>query len=235
MEVSVKLSDRLMTVAGFVTKGLKVADIGTDHGYVPIYLVQNGVCPSAIAADINEGPVQRASKHITENGLENYIETRISDGFEKIGVGETECGIIAGMGGELMIHILDQGHDKVQALKELILSPHSEIFLVRKYLHSINYKIIDEKMLIDEGKYYTVIKAIHGRDCEYNESEYRYGKILIDRKDDILKSFILKEMDKIIEITDNLRKSSTNNAVIRLNELEEEYKKLKNVMRGMEE
>lgn len=230
-----RLSDRLMTVASFVTGGLKVADIGTDHGYVPIYLVKNGICPKAVAADINQGPVQRANKHIKENGLSEYIETRVSDGFEKLNVGETECAIIAGMGGELMIHILEQGYNIVNTLEELILSPHSEIFLVRKYLHSINYKIADEKMLIDEGKYYTVIKAVHGVDCKYNYCDYKYGKILIDRKDEILKSFILKEMDKIIEIKNNLKISGTLNAVNRLTELEKEYVQLESVINGMEE
>lgn len=230
-----KLSDRLMAVASFVTEGLKVADIGTDHGYVPIYLVKNGICPKAVAADINEGPVRRAEKHIKENELEEYIETRVSDGFENLAVGETECAVIAGMGGELMVRILEQGYDKVNALKELVLSPHSEIFLLRKYLHSINYKIIDEKMLIDEGKYYTVIKAVHGTDCKYTDCEYRYGKILIDRKDEILKSFILKELDKIIKIKNNLKISGTINAVNRMAELEEEYIQLDNVIKGMEE
>jgi uridine kinase len=213
-----------MAVASFVTKGLTVVDIGTDHAYVPIYLVKNGISPSAIAMDINEGPIKKAYKNVVDNGLEGMVETRISDGFKELREQEAESGIIAGMGGELIVDILRKGDIHIKNLKELILSPHSEISMVREYLHQIDYKIIDEKILIDEGKYYTIIKAVPQKDVNYTEIEYKYGKILLDRKDEILKSFIQKENDKVISIINNLTKNGTPNANKKLENLIKEQK-----------
>ena len=218
-----KLSDRLMAVATFVTPGENIVDIGTDHGYVPIYLIKKEIFKHAIAMDINKGPILRANEHILEEGLEDYIETRISDGFEKINPGEAECAIIAGMGGELITKILKNGKNVVNTLNEMILSPHSEIFLVRKYLHENGFKIIDEKMLIDEDKFYTIIKAVHGNDKIYSEEEYKYGAILIEKKDEILKKYLLRELKKIDKINENLNENFSDNTRIRIDELT--YKK----------
>lgn len=214
-----KLSDRLQAVADCVTENLIVADIGTDHGYVPIYLVLKGICNKAYAMDINEGPILRAREHIIENGLENKIETRISNGFEKLGPGEAECAVIAGMGGELMVTILKEGIETVQSLQELVLSPHSEIVMVRKYLHQIGFKIIAEKMLIDDGKFYTVIKAAQGGDRAYSEIEYKYGALLIEEKNEILLEYLIKEKHKIDTIISGLEKNNTENAKNRRREL----------------
>ena len=217
-----KLSDRLQAVADSVTANLIVADIGTDHGYVPIYLLLNGICEKAFAMDINEGPILRAKEHIIENGLESKIETRISNGFEKLKPKEAECGIIAGMGGELMVTILREGLKTVKCLKELVLSPHSEIMLVRRYLHEIGFRIINEKMLIDDGKFYTVIKAVPGKDKDYSETEYKFGAILIEERNEILREYLQKEKNKINTIISGLEKSNTDNSKKRAGELKQE-------------
>lgn len=217
-----KLSDRLQAVADSVSKNLIIADIGTDHGYIPIYLVQNGICEKAFAMDINEGPILRAKEHIIENGLEDKIETRISNGFEKMVSGEASGAVIAGMGGELVVSILKNGLDVVRELQEMVISPHSEINLVRKYLHEIGFKIIDEKMIIDDGKFYTIIKTIHGEDKKYSETEYKYGAVLIEKKDKILLEFLHKEHNKLTTIIDNLKGNNNENAKKRVEEIKEE-------------
>ena len=107
------LSIRMRAVADLVTDGLRVADIGTDHGFVPIALVSEGRCPSAIAADVRSGPLSHAAENIRRQGLSDVIETRLSDGLKKIDPGEAEAVIIAGMGGMLMIRILDDGQDGI--------------------------------------------------------------------------------------------------------------------------
>ena len=109
-----ELSRRLQAVADLVTAGYKAADIGTDHAYIPIFLVKNGRIPCAIAADVNEGPLERARMHVKENGLEDRIELRISDGFVSFKPGETESAVIAGMGGRLMMRILSEGAEVVR-------------------------------------------------------------------------------------------------------------------------
>ena len=106
-----ELSKRLYAVAGLVTKGASVADIGTDHGYIPIYLIEQGISPKAIALDINKGPLERARMHIVGHGLKDRIETRLSDGLEAVMPGEVDTMIAAGMGGGLIIKILTEGKE----------------------------------------------------------------------------------------------------------------------------
>ncbi len=229
-----KLSDRLQAVASFVTPGLRVADIGTDHGYIPIYLTEQGIIPYAIAMDINKGPILRAQENIKENSLEKFIETRLSNGFDKLEPGEADCAVIAGMGGELITDILNNGRNVVDGLKELVLSPHSEVWLVRKYLHNNDFKIIDEKMIIDEGKFYTIIKVVKGKDEIYSEEDYMYGKILIEKKDEVLMKYICKEYNKVEKIFENIRKNGTDNTKSRISELEKEKEMLTNVINKLE-
>lgn len=229
-----KLSDRLQAVASFVTPGLKVVDIGTDHGYVPIYLIKEKISSYVIAMDINKGPILRAKAHIMEEGLTEYIDIRISDGFEKIHIGEAKSAIIAGMGGELIIKILENEREIVEDLDELILSPHSEIASVREYLHKNNLKIEDEKMLIDEEKFYTIMKVTKGKDKAYSLEEYKYGAILIDRKDEVLMKYLKKEMEKLDKIITNLENNSSCNTKARLEELKDEKKMALCVIEKME-
>ena len=102
-----RLSDRLETVVSMVRPAESAADIGTDHGHVPVELVRRGTVKRALAMDVRKGPLSRAEESVAMAGLENRIETRLSDGLEKLSPGEAEAVVIAGMGGELMIHILE--------------------------------------------------------------------------------------------------------------------------------
>lgn len=154
-----ELSKRLQTVANAVTPGSRVADVGTDHGYVPIYLVERGLCPGAIAMDVNEGPLARAEEHIRAEGLSDRIQTRKSDGLVALAPEETDAVVIAGMGGALMCRILQDATAFLEAGRELILQPQSEWFKVRRLLSVSGYRIIQEWFLEEEGKYYVVIKA----------------------------------------------------------------------------
>lgn len=133
-----ELSKRLRAVADLVSPGLIIADVGTDHAYVPIQLVEEGRIPSAIAMDINEGPLLRAEKHIREHGLEHKIETRRSSGLKELKVQEAQSMIAAGMGGALIIQILSDCPEIVISLKECILQPQSEIGKVRKFLIALS-------------------------------------------------------------------------------------------------
>ena len=168
---NIQLSKRLQYVADFITPGLVLADIGTDHGFIPIYMVLADKTPKAFAMDINEGPLERATEHIEEKGLGDKIETRLSDGLQKLNGNEAEAVLIAGMGGSLVIKILDEGKHALEGVKELVLSPHTEADLVREYLKTTDFVIEKEGMVIDAGKYYVVIKA---RRREENEQGLLY-------------------------------------------------------------
>lgn len=190
-----ELSKRLYAVAGLVTEGASVADIGTDHGYIPIYLVQKGIASKAIAMDVNGGPLERARMHIVGYGLKGKIETRLSDGLEALKPGEVDTMIAAGMGGGLIIRILEEGREVVKSLKACILQPQSEVWKVRKYVLDHHMDIIDEDMVEEDGKYYPMMRVIHGDSPRYAECEYIFGKRLLEKRNPVLEKFLHRELD----------------------------------------
>ncbi len=151
-----------------VPAGCMVCDVGCDHGYVPIYLAERRVCPRIIAMDVREGPLMQAREHIRAFALEEYIETRRSDGVSALGYKEADYLILAGMGGRLAVRILADGREKVARMKGLILQPQSDLVLVRTYLRQQGYEIVQENMVHEDGKFYTVMKAVFcitGQQC----------------------------------------------------------------------
>ena len=135
-----ELSIRLKTVAEAVTPGNRVADIGTDHGYVPIYLVKNNLSPGGIAMDVNKGPLEKAKEHIRAEKLSGKIATRLGNGLAPLEPGETDTVVIAGMGGDLICKILKAKPEFLIEGKELILQPQSEWFKVRQILKEYRYQ-----------------------------------------------------------------------------------------------
>ena len=193
MRTEVKLSKRLERIASFVQPGSRVADIGTDHGYVPIWLVQKGVCPSALAMDVRKGPLERAEEHVEEVGLSGKIELRLSDGLAKLKAGEADTVVIAGMGGKLTCRILEQGRHVWENWSEgkerLILSPQSE----------------------QEGKYYIVIEAARGTMRPGREQDYRFGADLIRKKDPVLLAYLEKEEKMTRQVLAGLTENDAQN------------------------
>ena len=118
-EKKITLSKRLEAVAGLIKRNGTLADVGTDHGYIPIAMVLRGHVEKAIAMDLRTGPLERARKHITAYGLEDRIETRLSDGVSALAKNEADSIVVAGMGGELVIHILETGKAVCKSAKEL--------------------------------------------------------------------------------------------------------------------
>lgn len=229
-----ELSKRLQTVADEIQGQGAVADIGTDHAYIPIYLILSKKIEHAIAMDVRKGPLLRAKENIKAYQLEDKIETRLSDGLEKLGDKEVDTIIIAGMGGALMARILSDGSHALCKKKELILQPQSEIYKVRRQLHKMGYQIAQEKMLVEEGKFYTVIRAIDGEEKYDKEIEYDYGKYLLDEKNEILFQFLQKEMVSCEKIEGNLCLHHTESAKRRLEELKREKQKLKEALSNYE-
>lgn len=242
-----KLSKRLETVASFAGRGIRIADVGTDHGYIPIALVKENLVKNAIAMDIRPGPLERAREHIRQYGLENRIETRLSDGVERLAAGEADAVIIAGMGGELVIHILEGGRHLWDFVEHWILSPQSELDKVRKYLAANGFEIVKEAMVEEDKKYYTVMEAVccriggpnagqnqagstetategrgtgKGFQGEMSEAEYLYGPILIKEKNPVLKEFLEREERQLGKIVNELEEQTGPKAAARMEELE---------------
>lgn len=225
-----ELSKRLRAVADLVTPGYRVADIGTDHAYVPIWLVQNGRIPSAIAMDVNEGPLQRAREHIGEYGLDEKIGTRRSDGLKELNVQEADSMIAAGMGGALIMQILSDCPETVASLKECILQPQSEIGKVRRFLIENGFFIECENMVYEDGKYYPMMRAVPGKkeQVPYTEEEYEYGRFLLKEKHPVLYDFLKREIQIRKNILESLKKSQelSESSKVRIREIEQEMELL---------
>lgn len=195
--MEIKLSERLLAIASLVPEGSVAADVGTDHGYVPIWLVEKGICPFAIAMDVRKGPLERAKEHVREAGLTGRIELRLSDGLEKLLPGEADAIVIAGMGGGLMVRILEAGaaiFASWEAGKQrLILSPQSEPELVRHFLEDHGFSIYRERMVMEEGKYYVILEAGRGAMRLEKDFYYVYGQYLIGKKDPVLLAYLERE------------------------------------------
>lgn len=218
-----ELSKRLMAVADLVTAGSFIADIGTDHGYVPIYLMKHGRIRGAIASDVNQGPLERARRHIVQEGLEGQVKLRLSDGLKSIGEDEADTIVAAGMGGGLIVRILDEGGKTAEALKECVLQPQSEVWKVRKYLACHGWTVKAEDMVEEEHKFYPMMKAVRGVPERYEEYEYIYGKKLLELKHPVLKRFLLQERERQEEIRCRLMQAgNSRKAQTRLQQLETE-------------
>lgn len=239
MKKNIVLSDRLQAIVDMVTAGNRVCDVGCDHGFVPIYLIKNGISPKVIAMDVNEGPLRRAREHIEEYGAGAYIETRLSDGLSSFREGEADSLICAGMGGRLMMRILQEDAAKTASFKEMILQPQSELQQFRYFLRKQGYLIVDENMIEEDGKFYPMMKAAKGEKESLNEliwwqqMEDRYGAVLLQKKSIVLHRYLEREKHTYEEIlkklsgdvTDEDRKNS------RYEEIE---KKLRDCVRVME-
>lgn len=230
MSKTVELTRRMQAAADMVSPGSRVCDVGCDHGYVSIYLVQTGKAPHVLAMDVNKGPFLRAKEHVEKYHVEDYITLRLSDGLTAYRKGEAESLICAGMGGRLMMNILEKDLSKTFDFHELILQPQSEIPLFRKFLREKGYIFIKEDMILEEGKFYPLMKVIRGKngaaegaqdekgrkeDKERDSAETEeskelcllqdmLGPLLLKEKHPVLLQFIQKEISLKQEILDKL-------------------------------
>ena len=221
-----ELSKRLSAIAAMVDHGARFADIGTDHGYLPIYLTEQGICPSSIAMDVKDGPLSRASTHVQEAGLERQITLRKSDGFEALKPGEADTAVIAGMGGLLMIRLLENGKETVRGMRQLLLSPQSEIGQVRRYLLEQGYRISREQMILEDGKYYVILEARPGNEESWTYIEEEFGRHLLASGDPVVGAWLEKELLTQKTIKQTLLSAASERAGERLGSIEERIRLL---------
>ncbi|MCR5655426.1 MAG: class I SAM-dependent methyltransferase [Lachnospiraceae bacterium] len=202
-----RLSKRLLAVAGLVPKGSAVADIGCDHGYVSIYLLQQEIAKSVIAMDIKQGPLDRAKENIKDAALTDRIELRLSDGAEALQPGEADTLIMAGMGGRLTLSIVEGAIEKLGETLTFILQPQSEVPLVRRRMRELGYGIEDEDFVAEDGKFYPMMRFTFtgekaseaAEDTPYLDEEI-FGPVLLKKRPPDFELYLSKEKEKIEEI-----------------------------------
>lgn len=247
MKKQVELSQRMQAAADMVTTGNRVCDVGCDHGYVSIYLVQSKKAPHVLAMDVNKGPLMRGEAHVEQFGVKDYITLRLSDGLSAYQKGEADTMLAAGMGGRLLMEILDREPEKTADFKELVLQPQSELPLFRKYLREKGYRIAEEKMVLEDGKFYPMMRAVPSleeKGCQAVRQEKEtaggqndditlamedmLGPLLLQERNSVLLLFIRQEIRVKESILSELSKGATGDKIeSRKKELSEELFLLK--------
>ena len=246
----VDISRRLKALTDMVTIGNTVADVGCDHGFVSIYLVQNKISPAAVAMDVRTGPLERAREHVAMYGLEEQIQTRLSDGLDAFQIGEAQTCIIAGMGGKLMTKILRKDWKKTNSFRELILQPQSELEEFRVFLRTDGFEIVEENMLCEEGKYYFLFKvhppkseqdlpagedlagdkSLNPMEDELQGLYDRYGKELLLKAHPVAKEYLLYRRGVLKDIAGNISGQNNERTAARHAEVLEEIQEIEKVL-----
>ena len=217
MNIETKITPRLKMVADLVPPCDLVADIGTDHGYLPIYLVKGGICKNAVAADINEGPLSAAKKNIAQTRVKDKIETRLSDGLKSID--KADCVTIAGMGGELIASILE--HRKENMLS-FVLQPQRSYDFLRYFLAKNGFEIKKEAVAKEGEKMYCAFYAqFTGKAYEIDEKEALLGNAGLFDDVELYKEYIHYRKQEIEKAIGQMEKAGAKG---------ERYEELKNLL-----
>lgn len=232
----IKLSPRLQIIYNMVPRCDTVADVGCDHGYLTIALLQGKVAKKAIAMDVNKGPLESARINIGEMQLNAQVEFRLSDGLTKLGRDEADIICICGMGGNLIQRILGAKLEIAQSAKALILEPQSECRGVREYLDSNCFTIVDEELCIEEGKIYPIIKAVYSPEHTkgLSDAELEYGPVIIKKSPELFKKLLEKNKKEYSDILEKLEKQKIASSDSPIQKRKEELKRKLNQISTLE-
>lgn len=223
------LPPRLGRIASLVPAGSVVADIGTDHALLPIYLVKSGICPRAIASELNPGPLERAREQVRSAGLEEGIDLRLGYGLSTLGPGEASVAVLAGMGGALIRRILETGGTVRESLRRLILQPMNGEEGLRRWLVENGYRMIDEDLVRDGDKIYQVIAAEPGRERQLSPAELELGPRNVERRGLLLVEEARYRVEHYRRIAARLASSGSPAAAGRLPQIEARIRALEGI------
>jgi len=209
---SQRLSKRLETVASYVPEKSRVADIGSDHAFLPCYLLHKGVAVYAVAGEVAKGPYQSASNEVVKEGLEQLIHVRLADGLEAIKE-EDQISVItiAGMGGPLIASILEKGKNRLAGVKRLILQPNVHAKAIREWAMANGWTLIDETIMKEDGKIYEVLVLERG-DVRFSDAELLLGPYLMEKRDPIFIEKWNGELTQWKRILQSLNQSNDDHA-----------------------
>lgn len=224
-----ELKGRLKAVASFIKDVHTMADIGTDHAYLPVYLIQQGIVAKAIACDVNMGPCQAARRTIAAAGLSEKIAVRLGDGLRPLNTNEVEAVAIAGMGGTTMIDILTGAPQVITSLGSLILQPMNSALQLRKWLVNNKWLIVDEELVLEDGRLYEIIYAKPGEMTVSEEIFYEVGPCLWEKQHNLLPLHLENLLKQATKIMQAMAENSTAKQSVKYQQLQEKA----NVLKGM--
>jgi len=227
--MQIKLSKRLTAVAGMVPPGFVMADIGTDHGYLPAYLVITGITPSAIATDAKEQPLASAANLVNLLAIEKKVDLRLGDGLSVLAPGEAKTIVVAGMGASTVVKILEETPQVLRKTSRLILQPMRDTSKIRTWLVKHGWEIIDEELVYEDNIFYEIIAAEPGNSVLSIE-EVENGPVLLKKKHPLLKNFIGEKIKTLETICRSLEKSTNAKAVEQRQDIKEKINTLKRVI-----
>ncbi|MGZ6503228.1 MAG: tRNA (adenine(22)-N(1))-methyltransferase [Tumebacillaceae bacterium] len=193
----INISNRLARIASFVPQDMKMADIGSDHAYLPLYLTQSGKIVSAIAGEVNDGPFRGAERNVRAHGMKDKISVRKGNGLAVLEPGEVDVITIAGMGGGTIKEILSAGEAKLQGVSRLVLSPQGDGDTLRRWLLARGWKIVDEDMLVEDEQIYEIVVFERGEMQLDDPLALEFGPILLERKHPLIAERVEYEVGKI--------------------------------------
>ncbi|MCR5585639.1 MAG: class I SAM-dependent methyltransferase [Lachnospiraceae bacterium] len=230
----IRLSKRLQTVVSMVTHGNSVADVGCDHAHTGIFLIQSGVSTKVLAMDLRRGPLEKAEENVKEAGLADKIELRLSDGLQRLGEGETDTILISGMGGPLILSILEKELKKAKAAKELILSPQSDLEGFEEGLKNLGFVAQAVRIEEDEGKFYFIYRAVQAKEgCPSGISADDHQKTVDVLPHDIYLKYLEKEKASKETVLKKIKADSGEKAAARRDELYNDIRRIEDEINRM--
>ncbi|HOV80089.1 MAG TPA: class I SAM-dependent methyltransferase [Bacillota bacterium] len=226
-----KLAERLAVLAAHVPPGSIAADIGTDHARLPVFLVENGICPKVIASDLNPGPFQSAKGKVRERGLEDRIDLRFGNGLAVLKPGEAGVVVVAGMGGNTIRDILAASPEVLRGINRLVLQPMADAGSLRTWLTANRWRIADEELVEEDGRIYLVMVAEPGPETTGDPFLLELGPRLLEKKDPLLPVYLAGILDKYERMLAGLSASGSGEARKKAREVELKIARLREVQK----
>ncbi|NLN15184.1 MAG: SAM-dependent methyltransferase [Tissierellia bacterium] len=228
------LSNRLLEITKFVPKGSVVADIGTDHGYIPVYLVEKEISERVIASDISPASLEKTVEYVNRMKLQDKIQTRVGDGLKVLKPAEVDTVIIAGMGGILISNILEESREVTDTIDTFILQPMVASYELRKYLTANGFKIVEESLAKEGRRLYEIIIVKRGEEIIAKDIYYEIGPRLIEKKHPLLKDFIAWKKQEVEDIIRKLEEASIERVRDRYEDMKKKIAEYEEVERKIE-
>lgn len=225
---------RLEEIINLVEDNSIVADIGTDHGIVPYELIKSNKAKKVIASDISEKSLDKLREKLDYLDEPEKIILNVSDGLDNLNEYQVDTIIISGMGGNLIVDILNKNIDVAKSANCLILGANNSLSVLRKFLHDNSFEIIEEVDLFENDKYYQIIKIKVGKQLFSNDYEYEFGKFLIDNKSENLKQYIKQQIENKKTILSNISEKDSDNVKNAIDNINVEMKELEKVLNKIE-